>query len=131
MLMKTHSYMASNTELHFKLKKMRAAQTELGNLKRALDSSDSSVSTSSSQLLDEERMSNREREIRSITLNQEIDILAVDLTKSTVSFPNNITWLNFIDYMLIPTLVYELEYPRTLKYFNSCYFFSLFVYILT
>lgn len=28
-------------------------------------------------------------------------------------FPNNVTLLNFIDYLLIPTLVYELEYPRT------------------
>ncbi|GAA5943472.1 uncharacterized protein JCM15063_006483 [Sporobolomyces koalae] len=29
------------------------------------------------------------------------------------SFPNNVSFLNFIDYLLIPTLVYELEYPRT------------------
>ncbi|GAA6015089.1 hypothetical protein JCM11491_001656 [Sporobolomyces phaffii] len=28
-------------------------------------------------------------------------------------FPNNVGFLNFIDYLLIPTLVYELEYPRT------------------
>ncbi|GAA5878509.1 hypothetical protein JCM16303_002104 [Sporobolomyces ruberrimus] len=30
-------------------------------------------------------------------------------------FPNNVGFLNFIDYLLIPTLVYELEYPRTNK----------------
>jgi len=30
-----------------------------------------------------------------------------------VSFPNNVTVLNFVDYLLVPTLVYELEYPRT------------------
>ncbi|GAA6001509.1 hypothetical protein JCM5350_007426, partial [Sporobolomyces pararoseus] len=28
------------------------------------------------------------------------------------TFPNNVTFPNFIDYLLIPTLVYELEYPR-------------------
>ncbi|TFK39815.1 MBOAT, membrane-bound O-acyltransferase family-domain-containing protein [Crucibulum laeve] len=30
-----------------------------------------------------------------------------------VTWPNNITWTNFAVYQLIPTLVYELEYPRT------------------
>ncbi|KAF7308837.1 O-acyltransferase [Mycena kentingensis (nom. inval.)] len=42
--------------------------------------------------------------------------LANELTSSgpyTVSYPNNITWKNFAVYQLIPTLVYELEYPRT------------------
>ncbi|KAG7093673.1 hypothetical protein E1B28_007332 [Marasmius oreades] len=32
-----------------------------------------------------------------------------------VIWPNNITFKNFAVYMLIPTLVYELEYPRTDK----------------
>jgi len=30
-----------------------------------------------------------------------------------VKWPENITWKNFAVYQLIPTLVYELEYPRT------------------
>ena len=30
-----------------------------------------------------------------------------------VSWPNNLSWSNFATYQLIPTLVYELEYPRT------------------
>ncbi|KAF8630153.1 hypothetical protein AX15_003103 [Amanita polypyramis BW_CC] len=30
-----------------------------------------------------------------------------------VRWPNNIGWKDFADYLLIPTLVYELEYPRT------------------
>lgn len=33
--------------------------------------------------------------------------------KEAISFPNNITLPNFVDYLLVPTLVYELEYPRT------------------
>ncbi|BGP39994.1 Sterol O-acyltransferase 2 (Sterol-ester synthase 2) [Rhodotorula kratochvilovae] len=32
---------------------------------------------------------------------------------ANVTFPANVTVLNFIDYLLVPTLVYELEYPRT------------------
>lgn len=35
-----------------------------------------------------------------------------------IVWPNNITLKNFVVYMLIPTLVYELEYPRTEKYAN-------------
>ena len=32
-----------------------------------------------------------------------------------VEFPKNVTYYNFIDYLLVPTLVYQLEYPRTDK----------------
>lgn len=39
----------------------------------------------------------------------------------SVAWPNNITWKNFTIYQLIPTLVYELEYPRT----NQCAFACL------
>ncbi|KAI9676503.1 MAG: acyl-CoA/sterol acyltransferase [Caeruleum heppii] len=28
------------------------------------------------------------------------------------SYPNNLTWTNWADYTVLPTLVYELEYPR-------------------
>lgn len=30
-----------------------------------------------------------------------------------VMWPENVTYANFWDYLLVPTLVYELEYPRT------------------
>ncbi|KAG8923322.1 hypothetical protein FRC02_011219 [Tulasnella sp. 418] len=33
--------------------------------------------------------------------------------KGKIRFPQNVTLANFVDYQLIPTLVYELEYPRT------------------
>lgn len=36
-----------------------------------------------------------------------------------VTWPNNITFKNFAVYQLIPTLVYELEYPRTERYCPS------------
>lgn len=37
-----------------------------------------------------------------------------------VRWPNNITLKNFATYMLIPTLVYELEYPRTDRLVGGC-----------
>lgn len=42
--------------------------------------------------------------------------LQSELTSSgpyPVTWPNNISWKNFAIYQLIPTLVYDLEYPRT------------------
>ena len=36
-----------------------------------------------------------------------------------VRWPDNITFKNFAVYQLIPTLVYELEYPRTKRYTHS------------
>ena len=42
--------------------------------------------------------------------------LQSELTSSgphPVTWPNNISWKNFAMYLLIPTLVYDLEYPRT------------------
>lgn len=39
----------------------------------------------------------------------------------TSCYPNNVTIVNYLDYLLIPSLVYELEYPRT-KSFRLGYF---------
>ncbi|KAL8899889.1 MAG: hypothetical protein Q9207_005960 [Kuettlingeria erythrocarpa] len=41
--------------------------------------------------------------------------LALELTSplGQVTYPQNLTWSNYGDYILCPTLCYELEYPRT------------------
>lgn len=43
------------------------------------------------------------------------DTLARELTSpmGNVTYPRNLTWSNYLDYLLCPTLCYELEYPRT------------------
>lgn len=43
--------------------------------------------------------------------------LAGELTSpmGNVTYPRNLTWSNYLDYLLCPTLCYELEYPRTPK----------------
>lgn len=43
----------------------------------------------------------------------ELDSELVSTGPGRVRWPNNISWSNFADYQLIPTLVYDLEYPRT------------------
>ena len=41
--------------------------------------------------------------------------LAGELTSpmGNVTYPSNLTWNNYIDYLFCPTLCYEIEYPRT------------------
>ncbi|EPY51822.1 acyl-coA-sterol acyltransferase [Schizosaccharomyces cryophilus OY26] len=36
--------------------------------------------------------------------------------KGNVAYPNNLTLLNYIDYLLVPSLVYSLEFPRVSKF---------------
>lgn len=43
----------------------------------------------------------------------ELDAELLSTGSERVRYPQNLTWTNFCTYMLIPTLVYELEYPRT------------------
>lgn len=46
----------------------------------------------------------------------ELSEMEAELTsdgKEQVRWPANLTWRNYIDYQFLPTLVYELEYPRT------------------
>lgn len=47
-----------------------------------------------------------------INLDEAMTSRGVNGTKRK-RFPENVTLWNFADYQLIPTLVYELEYPRT------------------
>ncbi|TFB00071.1 Sterol O-acyltransferase 2 [Trichoderma ghanense] len=53
------------------------------------------------------------------TSADEIDTLREDLAREltspmgNVTYPRNLTWANYLDYLCCPTLCYELEYPRT------------------
>ncbi|KAG0646721.1 Sterol-ester synthase 2 [Hyphodiscus hymeniophilus] len=49
------------------------------------------------------------------SLSQLREDLAIELTSpmGSVTYPTNLTWSNYIDYLFCPTLCYELEYPRT------------------
>jgi len=168
MLMKVHSYCATNgvlSEKALELKRIRKQLDEkldsspkgrIGELKEArkyLDSnappnspsgSSSSVNDPFSSSHDGPKLTRRRSTAEESALspadqaflssNQLLDILyfhpdssisdlasdSLDLLddlssrgKNKVVWPNNLTLLNFLDYLSIPTLVYELEYPRT------------------
>ncbi|KAI8922735.1 MBOAT, membrane-bound O-acyltransferase family-domain-containing protein [Entophlyctis helioformis] len=102
MLLKQHSYYAYNTELHFKLDRLHSLRAQLSASKKdddKLPESDDAINAMQIQVADLEH----------------------ELVKPSVAFPANITFYNFFDYLLVPTLVYELEYPRTEK-FRPLYF---------
>ena len=61
----------------------------------------------------------KEERERKQTSNSEIaqlrEDLAIELTSPLggVTYPKNLTWSNYLDFLFCPTLCYELEYPRT------------------
>ncbi|KAI9227087.1 MAG: MBOAT, membrane-bound O-acyltransferase family-domain-containing protein [Piptocephalis tieghemiana] len=46
-------------------------------------------------------------------LRKDIARTEVELCPGTVAYPNNLTLANWVDYVLIPSLVYEIHFPRT------------------
>eukprot|EP01117_Protostelium_nocturnum_P018054 TRINITY_DN7465_c0_g1_i1.p1 TRINITY_DN7465_c0_g1~~TRINITY_DN7465_c0_g1_i1.p1 ORF type:complete len:448 (-),score=92.65 TRINITY_DN7465_c0_g1_i1:61-1404(-) len=34
-------------------------------------------------------------------------------SRTTTQWPQNVTWFNYVDFLVVPPLVYEIEYPRT------------------
>ncbi|KAI5458511.1 MBOAT, membrane-bound O-acyltransferase family-domain-containing protein [Mariannaea sp. PMI_226] len=53
------------------------------------------------------------------TSGDEVDTLREDLAREltspmgNITYPANLTWANYADYIFCPTLCYEIEYPRT------------------
>ena len=52
---------------------------------------------------------------KSSDVSQLREDLAIELISplGSVTYPNNLTWSNYTDFLFCPTLCYELEYPRT------------------
>ncbi|CUA78209.1 sterol O-acyltransferase [Rhizoctonia solani] len=43
----------------------------------------------------------------------DMDLELTSTGKNRIRYPNNISYANFLDFQMVPTLCYELEYPRT------------------
>ena len=98
-LMKQHSYAFYTGWLSNEYTRLHRLQKELAEL----GDDDYGLSRVSSIIEDRERL------IREI---EQADRVLTGTVKGEVKYPNNLTYLNFLDYMLCPTVVYELEYPR-------------------
>jgi sterol O-acyltransferase len=104
LLMKQHSYAFYTGWLSIEFLRRQRLQKELSQLP---DNTSTGLTRVDSIAEDRER------------LIHEIEVADRFLTGTILqktTYPNNLTYANFLDYMLCPTLVYELEYPRTNGY---------------
>ncbi|KAI8075270.1 MBOAT, membrane-bound O-acyltransferase family-domain-containing protein [Gongronella butleri] len=95
MMMKMHSYTTLNGDLSIKLKR-------LTRLKKKLAAWVAIHKTPSPETM-----------TTADDMEQEIQYLEEELVHGAVRYPNNVTLHNYIDYLLIPSLVYWMDYPRT------------------
>ncbi len=106
MLMKLHSYSFYNGELSTYAIRLSELKKEYVNLVGESKKSDGEVY---------EKNENKRQNLDQ--LKEKIDQVDGYLhsPSGNVRYPENVTFLNYIDFLLVPTLVYELEYPRTEK----------------
>lgn len=120
-LMKMHSYAFYNGHLSETERRLRAldkpdptqslAKAVIYPTSPARLQEISSDDSSESETEKAEQEANKKREALSELRND----LATELTSpmGNVTFPQNLTFANYVDYIICPTLCYELEYPRT------------------
>ncbi|KAJ3369843.1 hypothetical protein GGF31_004915 [Allomyces arbusculus] len=94
MLLKNHSYLQVNGELNELWWEEKSLKAELANIDASTDDADAA----------------RERRNEIV---EALDAIDHELQPGRVRYPNNLTPGNFVDYLVCPTLVYQLEYPRT------------------
>ncbi|KZF22143.1 sterol o-acyltransferase-like protein [Xylona heveae TC161] len=112
LFMKMHSYAFYNGHLSETQRRL----WELDNPATASTDAVLRYPSSSDHLNEiEDEQERRERESKQQSLAELREDLAIELTSplGRVTYPQNLTTYNFIDYLLCPTLCYELEYPRT------------------
>ncbi|KAL1923020.1 uncharacterized protein VTP21DRAFT_9396 [Calcarisporiella thermophila] len=102
MLMKLHSYCARNNELAAHHLHFEALEKELDELTAKLK-----------KLEDIPHDERHTLECHVEHIRNELKELDHELCPGKMRYPNNLTWANYIEYLFVPTLVYELEYPRT------------------
>ncbi|KAL1297161.1 hypothetical protein AAFC00_004737 [Neodothiora populina] len=114
LFMKMHSYAFYNGHLATTLARLSALDKPLTpSISRAAvvkyPSSRDTVEDIQEELLDHEGPAKQN------SLPQLRDDLALELVSplGKVIYPQNLTVANYVDYLLCPTLCYELEYPRT------------------
>ncbi|KAI1099821.1 MBOAT-domain-containing protein [Jackrogersella minutella] len=116
LLMKMHSYAFYNGHLSETEKRLRALD-EPRNASKAPAYVYPSIENPMGKLAHDEIEVNNESDSENEGLKQLREDLARELTSpiGNVTYPRNLSWSNYFDYLLCPTLCYELEYPRNDK----------------
>jgi len=95
MTLKIHSYLCHNGDLAILLDSYETFQKHLEHLKTLKDSGENV----------------NEAEIKEV--EQDLKHMGICLyITSPARYPNNVTMGNFFDFLLVPSMVYQLEYPR-------------------
>ena len=113
-LMKMHSYAFYNGHLSNTEHRLSALDNpEHASTAAAVRYPSSSTNLNEIDTATEEKKNEDDKE----ALSQLREDLALELTSplGQVTYPQNLTLYNYFDYILCPTLCYELEYPRTAK----------------
>ena len=103
MFMKMHSYISVNSDLERVSRKLET-----------LKKSSTIIEKGKSPMTPTMRRRTRSS-FSAPEQSDEIKSLESELIKGAVTYPKNLTLVNFIDYLAVPTLVYELSYPRTVS----------------
>jgi sterol O-acyltransferase len=112
LLMKMHSYAFYNGHLSETEKRLQALDQPHSASKEPAYTYPTVENPMGTELRHDERAAGSDSE--NDGLSQLRDDLARELTSpmGNVTYPSNLTWANYLDYILCPTLCYELEYPR-------------------
>jgi sterol O-acyltransferase len=97
MMMKMHSYTALNGDLSVKFRRLRQLKERLP------------------KLISENKGQSEEKNADIEHMEAEMAFLEEEMVHGNTRFPENVTVVNFLDYLLVPSLVYWMEYPRTDK----------------
>ena len=114
LLMKMHSYAFYNGHLSTTERRLSALDNPAtASTAAAIRDPSSNPQVNEINTDVEEKKDRDEKE----ALDQLREDLALELTSplGRVTYPQNLTSWNYVDYILCPTLCYELEYPRTEK----------------
>ncbi|KAL2888219.1 putative sterol O-acyltransferase 2 [Ceratocystis lukuohia] len=128
MLMKMHSWAFYNGHLSETEKRLRALDhpATASREPAVVYEKGAAANAAAAHSVHQEGKSSSQRTARGLSPNPDAELselretLALELVSpmGNVTYPANLTWANWCDYILCPTLCYELEYPRvtTRKY---------------
>ncbi|RKP38406.1 MBOAT, membrane-bound O-acyltransferase family-domain-containing protein [Dimargaris cristalligena] len=111
-MMKMHSYTSTNREFAVKLRR-RDELIVACQAYRETDSDSCPETLSSSPPFDDTTLLDDYSQLAQ--WQEEIAELNSELALGDTKYPANVTFLNYVDYLFVPALVYEIYYPRTDK----------------
>ncbi|TPX08715.1 uncharacterized protein E0L32_009777 [Thyridium curvatum] len=120
LLMKMHSWAFYNGHLSEAEKRLRAlddpstASKAPAYLYPSAENPEGGSSANGKAAADSDKAEDEDEDEGEDEVAQLREDLARELTSpiGNITYPRNLTWRNYLDYLLCPTLCYELEYPR-------------------